>query len=131
MGPSSRGDVGKQHLCRAVGQDLGGLEVSQGEGGMLCGIDQNRAEWHEGCIGHILYKTIGGGLQYFLIFTPNLGEKFQFDSYFSDGLKPPTSIDDTVKLSPIYLDLLQVIVYFVPMKPPSGEISLVYLFQGS
>ena len=52
--------------------------------------------------------------QRFFFFTPNLGEKFQFDSYFSDGLKPPTSIDDTVKLPPIYLDLFKVIVYFVP-----------------
>ena len=27
----------------------------------------------------------------FFIFTPKIGEEFQFDSYFSDGLKPPTS----------------------------------------
>ena len=29
--------------------------------------------------------------QTFLEFSPLLGEDFQFDSYFSDGLKPPTS----------------------------------------
>ena len=51
-GPSSRG-TSLQHLCRAVSQDLGGLEVSQGEGGHAGGIDKNRAEWPEGCIGDI------------------------------------------------------------------------------
>ena len=34
---------------------------------------------------------LGGGFKYFL-FSPLLGEDFPFDSYFSDGLKPPTSI---------------------------------------
>jgi len=29
--------------------------------------------------------------QIFFIFTAKIGEDFQFDSYFSDGLKPPTS----------------------------------------
>jgi len=32
---------------------------------------------------------LGGGFTYFL-FSPVLGEDFQFDEYFSDGLKPPT-----------------------------------------
>ena len=27
----------------------------------------------------------------FFIFTPKIGEMIQFDSYFSKGLKPPTS----------------------------------------
>ena len=29
--------------------------------------------------------------QIFFIFTPKIGEMIQFDSYFSKGLKPPTS----------------------------------------
>ena len=29
----------------------------------------------------------------FGIFTPKIGEDFQFDEYFSDGLKPPTSFE--------------------------------------
>ena len=33
---------------------------------------------------------LGGGFQYFLC-SPLFGEDFQFDSYFSNGLKPPTS----------------------------------------
>ena len=32
---------------------------------------------------------LGGGFKYFL-FSPLFGEDFQFDWYFSDGLKPPT-----------------------------------------
>ena len=34
-------------------------------------------------------KKLGGGFKYFL-FSPLFGEDFQFDWYFSDGLKPPT-----------------------------------------
>ena len=34
---------------------------------------------------------LGGGLKYFL-FSPLPGEGFQFDSYFSNGLKPPTRL---------------------------------------
>ena len=33
---------------------------------------------------------LGGGFKYFL-FSPLPGEMIQFDSYFSNGLKPPTS----------------------------------------
>ena len=33
---------------------------------------------------------LGGGFKYFL-FSPLPGEMIQFDYYFSDGLKPPTS----------------------------------------
>ena len=33
-----------------------------------------------------------GGFKYFL-FSPLFGEDFQFDQYFSNGLKPPTSFD--------------------------------------
>ena len=34
---------------------------------------------------------LGGGFKDFFIFTPKFGEDSQFDSYFSKGLKPPTS----------------------------------------
>ena len=37
------------------------------------------------------YSQSGWWFQIFFIFTPKIGEDFQFDSYFSDGLKPPTS----------------------------------------
>ena len=33
---------------------------------------------------------LGGGFKH-LLFSPLFGEDFQFDKYFSDGLKPPTS----------------------------------------
>ena len=33
---------------------------------------------------------LGGGFKYFL-FSPLFGEMIQFDKYFSNGLKPPTS----------------------------------------
>ena len=33
--------------------------------------------------------SLGGDLKHFL-FSPLFGEDFQFDYYFSDGLKPPT-----------------------------------------
>ena len=36
-------------------------------------------------------RILGGGFKYSL-FSPLFGEDFQFDYYFSDGLKPPTSI---------------------------------------
>ena len=38
----------------------------------------------------ILHCFRGGGFRYFL-FSPLFVEDFQIDSYFSDGLKPPTS----------------------------------------
>ena len=34
--------------------------------------------------------VLGGGFKHFL-FSPLPGEMIQFDQYFSDGLKPPTS----------------------------------------
>ena len=34
-----------------------------------------------------------GGFKDVFIFSPNLGEMIQFDDDFSDGLKPPTSLD--------------------------------------
>ena len=35
---------------------------------------------------------LGGGFKHFFL-TPKIGEDFQFDQYFSDGLKPATSYD--------------------------------------
>ena len=35
-------------------------------------------------------RDLGGGFKYFL-FSPLFGEDFPVDSYFSNGLKPPTS----------------------------------------
>ena len=47
---------------------------------------QGRTVSFRGC----KYTNLGGGFKYFL-FSPLLGEDFQFDEDFSDGLKPPTS----------------------------------------
>ena len=44
--------------------------------------------WAEDFSGKNLF--LGGGFKY-VLFSPLFGEDFQFDSYFSDGLKPPTS----------------------------------------
>ena len=41
-------------------------------------------------VGRILPRFLGGGFKHFL-FSPLFVEDFQFDQYFSDGLKPPTS----------------------------------------
>ena len=38
-----------------------------------------------------LCSTVGGGLKH-LLFLPLPGEMIQFNYYFSDGLKPPTSV---------------------------------------
>ena len=38
----------------------------------------------------LMKQSLGDGFKYFL-FSPLFGEDFQFDWYFSDGLKPPTS----------------------------------------
>ena len=40
-------------------------------------------------LGEDLTKVVA--TQRFVIFTPSRAEMIQFDSYFSDGLKPPTS----------------------------------------
>ena len=42
-------------------------------------------------IWHLVLAILGGGFKDFL-FSPLFGEDFQFDSYFSNGLKPPTSM---------------------------------------
>ena len=34
--------------------------------------------------------SLGGGFEY-VLFSPLLGDMIQFDYYFSNGLKPPTS----------------------------------------
>ena len=35
---------------------------------------------------------LGGGNSNIFYFRPKVGEDFQFDEYFSNGLKPPTSL---------------------------------------
>ena len=45
--------------------------------------------------GEVL-KFSGWWFQISFIFTPNLGEMIQFDEYFSDGMKPPTSFGVTL-----------------------------------
>ena len=39
--------------------------------------------------------------QRFFIFTPKIGEDSHFDSYFSDGLKPPTCLNSWIFVSKI------------------------------
>jgi len=41
-------------------------------------------------LGFIEYFLAGGNSNIFGIFIPKIGDDFQFDSYFSNGLKPPT-----------------------------------------
>ena len=43
-------------------------------------------------ISSVRFSILGGGFKHFL-FSPLPGEDSQFDEYFSNGLKPPTSID--------------------------------------
>ena len=45
--------------------------------------------WNAGLVNRDPY--LDGGFQILFIFTPKFGEDVQFDKYFSDGLKPPTS----------------------------------------
>ena len=39
----------------------------------------------------VKYDLLGGGFKY-VLFSPLFGEDSHFDQYFSDGLKPPTSL---------------------------------------
>ena len=41
-------------------------------------------------LGRCKSRVYIGGFKCFLMFTPKIGEDFHFDSYFSNGLKPPT-----------------------------------------
>ena len=52
-------------------------------GGIL--LIRNPAPWDG-----IKHWEAGRCFQIFFIFTPKFGEDFHFDSYFSEGLKPPT-----------------------------------------
>ena len=56
------------------------------------GFSQLGLEGLEGLVVHQLRipSELGGGFKYFL-FSSLFGEDFQFDQYFSDGLKPPPS----------------------------------------
>ena len=38
------------------------------------------------------YLLLGDGFKYLFEFLPPFGEDSHFDSYFSNGLKPPTSL---------------------------------------
>ena len=53
--------------------------------------------WELHCLGFLpnwkpskIHSFLGGGFKH-LLFSPLFGEMIQFDKYFSDGLKPPTS----------------------------------------
>ena len=61
--------------------------------------------------------NLGGGFKYFLC-SPLFGEDSHFDSYFSKGLKPPTS-----KVLPLLGESFQFDEHFFqlgPMPSPSG-----------
>jgi len=61
------------------------------------GLEQSGGEYFQDCQGllFIQHPSVGGGnSNIFGIFTPKLGEDFRFDSYFSNGLNPPTSSDN-------------------------------------
>ena len=49
-------------------------------------------------------NKLGGGFKYFL-FSPLFGEGLQFDQYFSNGLKPPTSKGLNIVFLEIMLNL--------------------------
>ena len=49
-GPSSRGTSGNNISARAVSQDLGGLEVSQGEGALAVESTQNERNGLKGAL---------------------------------------------------------------------------------
>ena len=71
-------------------------------------------------------------LKYFL-FSPLPGEDFQFDSYFSDGLKPPTSIMMNLFLT---LSFNQPASFWlhprkIKMEPENGSFHKDFPFPGS
>ena len=51
----------------------------------------------------LLVPKLGGGFKYVCLFSPLLGEDSHFDSYVSDGLKPPTSYINISKSSCIFV----------------------------
>ena len=55
-------------------------------------IHDNLGSWPKIFACFTLQDNLGGGCNNFLC-SPLLGEMIQFDSYFPDGLKPPTSND--------------------------------------
>ena len=58
-------------------------------------------------------EYIGGGFQYFL-FSPLPGEMIQFDSYFSNGLKPPTRFIVGMCFKAFLLGDLEFLIVFFP-----------------
>ena len=53
------------------------------------GLQSIRAEFQQSNVSWKQLKKLGGGFKHFL-FSPLPGEDSHFDSYFLDGLKPPT-----------------------------------------
>ena len=53
----------------------------------------------EYCVFKMSFSCLGGGFNYFLFFSPKIGEDVQFDEHISDGLKPPTRNDDVLLFS--------------------------------
>ena len=55
-------------------------------------LDEWQSKFTTSCV------LLGGGFKY-VLFSPVFGEDFQFDSYFSDGLKPPTRLSCNLRTS--------------------------------
>ena len=66
-----------------VAETLGGLENYR-----LFGVVAKTLVIHKWGVNLINWVVV---LKIFGIFTPKFGEMFQFDSYVSNGLKPPSS----------------------------------------
>jgi len=50
------------------------------------------SNFHTSIVANIRLEVILGGVFKYFLFSSLLGEMIHFDQYFSDGLKPPTSI---------------------------------------
>ena len=75
--------------------ELGSSSFAEPKGGLTGEFLNTLKVWGFISITHkddVFFFLGGGQLKYFILFShPKIGEEFQFDSYFSDGLKPPTS----------------------------------------
>ena len=56
------------------------------------GFDTYQVVQDFGTINSIDMTRLGVGFKHFLNIYPYFGEMIQFDSFFADGLKPPTRI---------------------------------------
>ena len=62
-------------------------------------VEIRRIDPHlETATGSWEHHLLGGGFKYFLLFNPSYGEDSHFDWYFSNGLKPPTSLPNPLFL---------------------------------